>query len=234
MRGVTALAAAALCAALLGAADGGAAPGQNVRLTGVVGPGFSITLRNAEGNIVTRLDPGTYDIVIDDRSNEHNFHLTGPGGVDRRTPIEGMGEENWTVTFVEGVYRYVCDPHRGIMKGSFTVGNPPPPTPPTATRPVTPNTRLVLTAGPRPVITLKTAAGKAVKTMKRGTYTMTVRDRSTLHNAHVRAPGYERKTTLAFVGSQTWKVKLARVGTLRFLCDPHAAAGMRGSARIVR
>jgi hypothetical protein len=29
-------------------------------------------------------------------------------------------------------------------------------------------------------------------------------------------------------------VKLARVGTLRFLCDPHAVDGMRGSAKIVR
>ena len=84
------------------------------------------------------------------------------------------------------------------------------------------------------MITLRTAAGKAVKTMRTGTYTMTVRDRSPAHNAHVRALGYQRKTTLAFVGIQRWRMKLARVGTLRFLCDPHAATGMRGSAKIVR
>ena len=70
--------------------------------------------------------------------------------------------------------------------------------------------------------------------MKTGTYTVTVRDRSRLHNAHIVAPGYNRKTTLPFVGSQTWKVALNRAGTFRFLCDPHAAQGMRGSAKIVR
>jgi plastocyanin len=48
------------------------------------------------------------------------------------------------------------------------------------------------------------------------------------------APGYNRRTTLAFRGTQTWRVALRRTGTLRFLCDPHAAEGMRGSARIVR
>ena len=70
--------------------------------------------------------------------------------------------------------------------------------------------------------------------MKLGTYTMTVRDRSRSHDAHVRAPGYERKTTVAFVGTQTWRVRLAKVGTLRFFCDPHASLGMRGSAKVVR
>jgi plastocyanin len=36
-----------------------------------------------------------------------------------------------------------------------------------------------------------------------------------------------------FVGTQTWRMKLAKAGTLRFFCDPHASAGMRGSAKIV-
>lgn len=99
---------------------------------------------------------------------------------------------------------------------------------------VTAKTKLVLASGPAQVITLKTAAGKAVKTMKLGTYTVTVRDRGLDHNAHIVAPGYNRKTTLSFRGTQTWKVALKRAGTLRFLCDPHAAFGMRGTAKIVR
>jgi hypothetical protein len=114
----------------------------------------------------------------------------------------------------------------------------PSPSPPATTSApsiaVTPKTRLVLTAGPAQVITLKTKAGKKVTKLKLGTYTMLVRDRSTFHNAHVIAPGYNRKTTLPFVGSQTWKVKLKKTGTLRFLCDPHAIVGMKGSAKIVR
>jgi plastocyanin len=35
-------------------------------------------------------------------------------------------------------------------------------------------------------------------------------------------------------GTQTWKVRLAKTGTLRFLCDPRALVGMKGSAKIVR
>jgi hypothetical protein len=120
------------------------------------------------------------------------------------------------------------------MKGSFTVGNPTsqPPTSGGGSA-VTPKTKLVLTSGPEFTITLKTAGGKAVKSMKLGTYTFVVRDRSTIHNAHVVAPGFNRATTVPFVGTQTWKVKLAKVGTLRFLCDPHASS-MKGSAKILR
>jgi plastocyanin len=69
--------------------------------------------------------------------------------------------------------------------------------------------------------------------MRRGAYTVTVRDRGRVHNARLRGPGYDRATTVAFVGQQTWRVRLARTGTLRFLCDPHASFGMRGSVRIV-
>jgi plastocyanin len=226
------LAALALAvAALLGATDGAAAPAQTPKLFGKVGPEFTIELRDAQGNRVTKLDPGTYAIEVEDLSDFHTFHLEGPG-VDERTELTFTGTVNWTVTFRDGRYTYHCDPHPSLA-GTFTVGNPPT-APPSGTPPVTAKTRLVLTAGPTEVITLKTAAGKAVKAMRLGTYTMTVRDRSRLHNAHVRAPGFERKTTLGFVGSQKWKVKLARVGTLRFLCDPHASTGMRGSAKIVR
>jgi plastocyanin len=109
----------------------------------------------------------------------------------------------------------------------------PPPAPKPPTNAVTPKSKLRLTSGPGFTISLKTAAGKAVKTMTTGTYTVAVRDRSTLHNAHLVGPGYNRRTTVPFVGSQTWKVRLARVGTLRFLCDPHASQ-MKGSAKIVR
>jgi len=222
----------AAVAVLLGATDGAAMHAQNPKLTGVVGPGFSIILRDAQGSRVSRLDPGTYEIEVSDLSEDHNFHLAGPG-VDRSTTVGGTGTENWTVTFTDGTYTYVCDPHSATLRGRFAVGPPPPTPPPLAV--VTSKSRLVLTAGPAQVITLKTSAGKTVKTMKRGTYTMVVRDRSRIHNAHVIAPGFNRKTTpLTYTGTQTWKMKLAKVGTLRFLCDPHALVGMKGSAKIVR
>ncbi len=232
MSRVAVLATAVAVAALLGAADGGAVQAQNPKLFGTVGPEFEISLRDAQGNRVTQLDPGTYDVQVRDLSDFHTFHLEGPG-VDERTEVTFTGTVDWTVTFRDGNYSYHCDPHP-TLGDRFVVGNPPTASPPPANPPVTAKTKLLLTAGPSQVITLKTAAGKAVKTMKLGTYTVSVRDRGRDHNAHIVAPGYNRKTApLSFRGTQTWKVALKRTGTFRFLCDPHASDGMRGSAKIV-
>jgi plastocyanin len=227
---------ACLVAAASLAGGGGAAPAQNTKLFAVVGPEFTIVLRDSSGARVTRLDPGTYDIEVRDLSDEHNFHLTGPG-VNRTTDVVETGTFNWTVTFTDGTYRYVCDPHVGSMSGSFTVGTggatTPPPSGGGGGGAITAGTRLTLTSGPGFAISLRTASGRAVTAMRRGTYTVVVRDRSRIHNARLRAPGYNRATTVPFVGRQTWRVRLTRTGTLRFLCDPHAAQ-MKGSARIVR
>ena len=224
-----------LAAVLLGAADGSASSAQTPKLFGTIGDG--IVLRDAGGARVTKLDPGTYDISVDDQSDFHNFHLQGPG-VDETTGVDFVGKVSWTVTFKDGLYMYLCDVHPISLRGSFTAGtapSTPPSTPPATGGAVTPKTKLNLTSGPGFTITLKTAAGKAVKSMKTGTYTVLVRDRGRIHNAHLVGPGYNRATTpLTYTGSQTWKVKLARTGTLRFLCDPHALQGMKGSARIVK
>jgi plastocyanin len=224
---------AGLLAAALGATGGAAAPAQATKLFGTVGPEFTITLRDAQGVRVTKLDPGSYAIEVEDLAEAHSFHLVGPG-VDERTGVESTGTVTWNVTLQDAEYRYFCDPHPTQMRGSFIVGNPPVTTPPPTSPPVTSKTKLVLTSGPDLDITLKTSTGKAVKTMKRGTYTVVVRDRGRNHNAHVIAPGYDRKTRpLTYTGSQTWRVKLAKTGKLRFLCDPHALVGMKGSAKIV-
>ena len=78
---------------------------------------------------MTHLTAGTYVIQVRDNSTFHNFHLTG-AGVDRKTEIDFKGTQTWTVTFTDGVYRFVCDPHASFMKGSFTVGSAQPPPPP--------------------------------------------------------------------------------------------------------
>ncbi len=223
------VAAGIVAAALLGVGEGAAVQAQTPKLMGIVGPGPSITLRTVTGARVTRLDPGTYEIEVQDLADDHNFRLRGPG-VNRATGVDGNGTETWTVTLAVGTYTYLCDPHSGSMRGTFTVGNPVAPV-----KTVTPKTRLVLASGPGRSITLKTAGGFSVKQMKVGTYDVTVRDRSRAHNARLRGPGYNRATTpLTYVGTQKWKVALKRPGTLTFLCDPHAARGMRGTAKIVR
>jgi plastocyanin len=94
-----------------------------IKLTGTVGPGFTITLKKGTAK-VTKLKPGRYSIQVNDRSRDHNFHLKGPGAVNKMTTVSGTGllKKPWLVTLKKGKYTYVCDPHALAMKGSFTVG----------------------------------------------------------------------------------------------------------------
>ena len=91
--------------------------GGGTTLNGSVGPGFEISLDGTDG-----ITAGDYTIVVNDQSSAHNFHLTGPGGVDVATDVSGEGEESLDVTLEAGEYTFVCDPHASQMKGSFTVG----------------------------------------------------------------------------------------------------------------
>ena len=88
-------------------------------LNGVDGPGFNISLKKG-GKKVTTLKAGKVKIVIKDLSDIHNFHLSGPG-VNKKTGVGAKGTFTWTVTLKKGTYKFVCDPHASIMKGSFKV-----------------------------------------------------------------------------------------------------------------
>src|SRR5918994_3176430 len=188
--------------ALLAAVFVPSALGQaaNPRLVATVGTNdaFTISLRDASGALVSRLDPGTYDIAVSDRSELHNFHLSGPG-VDMATREDLREEVTWTVTLTDGTYRYQCDPHASQMRGSFAVGNISPPPPP----PV----RLTGTVGPGRTISLRAAAGK-LTTMKSGPVVLTVNDRTRVDNFHLTGPGVNRKTGVAFRGRVTWRLTL--------------------------
>lgn len=180
---------------------------DNPRLVGVVGTNdaFVILLRDASGNPVTHLDPGTYDIAVSDRSDLHSFHLSGPG-VDMATAVQEKQEVTWTVTFTDGTYRFFCDEHSSIMRGSFTVGNVPPPPPPAA--------KLSGSVGPRRTISVRP------KTVQAGPVTLTVNDRSRLDNFHLTGPGVNRKTGVAFRGHVTWKLTL-QAGRYTYRSDKH-------------
>lgn len=94
-------------------------PARPPTLVATVGPGATISLRTSRGARVTRLKAGRYRIVVRDRSAKHDFHLTGPG-VNKKTGVRFRGSVTWTVTFRKGrTYRFVCDPHRRQMRGSF-------------------------------------------------------------------------------------------------------------------
>ena len=79
------------------------------------------------------------------------------------------------------------------------------------------------TVGPGFTIKL-TKAGKVVKSLKSGTYRLTVNDRSAAHNFELERQGGKGReiTSVAFVGSKTVTVKLTR-GAWKVYCDPHAS-----------
>ena len=107
---------AAVVAGLVFVAAASAAP---VKLTATTGPGFTISLKKGSTK-VTKLKAGKYTISVSDKSNIHNFHLTGPG-LNKKTGVGFTGTVKWTVTLKKGTYKFLCDPHAAIMKGSFKV-----------------------------------------------------------------------------------------------------------------
>ena len=176
------------------------AQADNPRLVAVVGTNdaFVISLRDASGNLVTQLDPGTYDIAVSDRSEAHNYHLKGPG-VDQTTPIGDKQEATWTVTFTDGRYSFVCDAHAGLMRGYFLAGNVPP-------------TSVAGSVGPRRTISLKP------KSALPGPAAIVVNDRSKTDNFHLTGPGVNKKTGVKTRGKVTWNLTLVP-GTYTYRSD---------------
>jgi plastocyanin len=201
---ILALAAAGLLAA---APSSSAAP--PTKLIGTVGPEFTISLTDAEGNPVTTLKAGLYTIVVNDKSGIHDFHLMGPG-LDRViTDVDFVGTRSVTVALAGGRYRYQCDPHFDQMKGSFTAGPAP---------------KLFGAVGPGFTISLKTAKGQKVKTLAAGPYTFVAADKSSMHDFTLKqtSGGTFQKalTGLGFVGKKTVNVNLTP-GRWEFFCRPH-------------
>jgi plastocyanin len=111
---------AAVATTLLAATGSGSAATAKT-VTGTVGPGFTIGL-TMHGQRVTKLKAGTpYRFVIRDRAAIHDFHLSGPGLNRVLTSVEFTGTKSFVLRLRKGSYRFVCDPHFGIMHGSFKV-----------------------------------------------------------------------------------------------------------------
>jgi len=114
-----ALLAAGLLVTLVLAAPIGATSSVT-KLTGTVGPGFTITLKKGTAKVKT-LKAGSYKITVNDKSNIHDFHLSGPGLNKIITTTPFKGTKTVTVKLKKGTYKYICDPHATVMKGSFKV-----------------------------------------------------------------------------------------------------------------
>jgi plastocyanin len=107
-------------AALAASTTASAAPASQV-VKGTVGPGFTITL-TLSGKKVTKLKAGTrYRFVISDRADIHDFHLSGPGFDRVLTSVGFTGTKSFVLRLKKGTYRFFCDPHSGIMHGSFKI-----------------------------------------------------------------------------------------------------------------
>ena len=58
------------------------------------------------------------------------------------------------------------------------------------------------------------------KTVKAGTYVITIHDLASIHDFHLTGPGVDKATSVSGTGTTTWTVKLTK-GTYHFVCDPH-------------
>src|SRR5262245_9551975 len=110
MRRTSALILAVLGALAVALPAGAATPSYK----GTVGPGFTISMSKKPTKA------GKVKLVVSDKSSIHNFHLSGPG-VNVKTSVGATGTKTFTVTLKKGTYKFVCDPHASVMKGSFKV-----------------------------------------------------------------------------------------------------------------
>jgi len=103
----------------------GPAPPATPKLSGKVGPGNTISLKEGS-TIVKALKAGTYKVTVKDASAKDNFHLLGPG-ISKRTAVRGKGTVTWKLVFKKGKYTYRSDAHK-TLKRTFKVLAPPPKT----------------------------------------------------------------------------------------------------------
>jgi plastocyanin len=173
-------------------------------LNAVVGENdaYTIGLFFPDGTRVNTLKPGTYTVVVHDKSAIHNFHLASNADptVDFKTEVPFVGDQSFTVTFRPNtIYAYACEPHWQVMNGSF-------------------RTFAVVATAPPTVRADVSAAGKvtvAPKTVRAGRVKLVVHDRSGKAGFHLTGNGVNRRTTAAFVGTATWTLDL-KAGTYRF------------------
>ena len=87
-------------------------------------------------------------------------------------------------------------------------------------------TTLSGTVGPGFTISLK-MGGKTVKSLKAGTYTFKIADKSSIHDFALKGPVSKTLTDVSFTGTKSIKVKLKK-GKYTYYCQPHASL-MHGS-----
>jgi hypothetical protein len=181
---------------------------------------FTIGLFFPDGRPVRTLAPGTYTVLVHDRSAIHNFHLASnfDPTVNFRTDVDFVGDRSFTVTFrPDTEYVYACEPHWQVMNGRFTTTSAGGGTTATAPPPPKPTVRANVAATGR--VTLRPARVRA------GSVLVVVHDRSKRFGFHLRGAGVNRRTGRQFVGTSRWTLRL-KAGKYRFGSDPRPLRGI--------
>ena len=90
------------------------------KVTGTVGPGFTISLKQ-NGKVVKTLKAGMYTLVVTDKASIHNFQIEGKG-LDKAVTTPGfVGTKTVTVRLRAGKVKYYCAPHESSMFGFVKV-----------------------------------------------------------------------------------------------------------------
>ena len=94
------------------------------KLTGTVGPGYTITLKKGTTKVKT-LKAGKYTFVITDKASIHNFTIErekgGPKIEKTLTGTSFQGKKTVTVTLKKGSWKFYCSIHEPQMFGFFKV-----------------------------------------------------------------------------------------------------------------
>jgi hypothetical protein len=97
------------------------------KLNGSVGPGFTISLKDAKGKKVKTLKAGKYMFVITDKGNIHTYDLKQLKGgkfhkeITSLTSASFTGKKTVTIKLTKGKWEYYCATHPTQMFGFFTV-----------------------------------------------------------------------------------------------------------------
>ena len=93
------------------------------KLTGEVGPGFTIDLKQGSKNVKT-LKAGTYSLQITDKGDIHTFSLKQKTGGKFNKDLTGdtfTGKKTVKVKLTKGKWQFYCAVHPDTMFGNFTV-----------------------------------------------------------------------------------------------------------------
>ena len=119
--GLVVLASAAALVAVAIATGASATTGAVPKLQRTIGPGYTISLKDAHGKKVKTLKHGKYTFIVRDKAGIHNFTLKGPGVRNKIISGTGfVGTKTVTLRLKAGKYRFYCTVHPTIT-GTFKV-----------------------------------------------------------------------------------------------------------------